>query len=61
MQLTIEKRAFSSGVNLLIYDHTDYLSGSIVNELRSKNATIKSWHAFCRITAVSKILDWLVK
>ena len=61
MQLTIENHSFASGVNLLIYDHADCLSGSNVNELRSKNATIKSWHASCSTPAVSKILDWLVK
>ena len=31
------------------------------NEMRSIETTIKSWHATCRISAVSKILDWLVQ
>ena len=37
------------------------LSLSHLNQRRCTNTTIKSWHATCRKTAVSKILDWLVQ
>ena len=37
------------------------LSMSHLKEKRYTNTTIKGWHATCRRTAVSKILDWLVQ
>ncbi len=33
----------------------------IVSGVRIFETINKTWHADCRITAVSKILDWLVK
>ena len=39
----------------------DRLSMSHLKEKRYINTTIKSWHATCRKSAVSKILDWLVQ
>ena len=39
----------------------DRLSMSHLKEKRYINTTNKSWHATCRKTAVSKILDWLVQ
>ena len=57
----IENYPHSSVSGVLSLRKPDGLFVLDVNEMRSGKTNIISWHATCRSTAVSKILDWLVQ
>ena len=40
---------------------SQFIGVPIVSGTKISETINKTWHADCRITAVSKILDWLVK